>query len=418
MSGRLVNLLAVIAMAAGCASATAADLRVLPRTDVPLAANEKSSGIPEESIAQVLPYKGDPAGIRRWLASHGIEYSFIYTNDVLSNLRGGLQRGTIDQGKLEGALTIDWEKLAGIKGLSFYANFFQIHNTGRMRRDYVGGINTIAAIEAMPTTRLSELWMEQKFWNGMASVKLGQFVADVEFFQSELGFLFLENDWPTITAVNLPSGGPAYPLSTPGVRLKFDPNKYASFLLAVFNGDPAGPGLPGRGAGPQSQRHELPPQGSGLHHRRGPVHAEPGQERHRPGQQAEARRLGPSRRIRRPSLCQRYALCWPIRRAPACRRGGAAIPGSTQSSNSNCTARRAAIAQSGVSMFTRISASPSDRNLVDFFVDGGSSWRGWSPAGRMTSSARATCIHASPTRARLRSGQPASQRCRGADPRL
>ena len=40
----------------------------------------------------------------------------------------------------------------------------------------------------------------------------------------------------------LPSGGAAYPLSTPGVRLKVEPIKNVSLLLAVLNGDPAGPG--------------------------------------------------------------------------------------------------------------------------------------------------------------------------------
>ena len=74
-----------------------------------------------------------------------------------------LRTGTIDQGKLQGILTVDFDKLAGWNGLTFFANVFQIHNTGRIRRDYVGGINTIAAIEAVPTTRLSELWLEQKF---------------------------------------------------------------------------------------------------------------------------------------------------------------------------------------------------------------------------------------------------------------
>ena len=54
--------------------------------------------------------------------------------------------------------------------------------------------------------------------------------------------MFLQSDWPTIAAVNLPSGGAAYPLSTPGVRLKVDPVKDVSLLVAVLNGDPAGPG--------------------------------------------------------------------------------------------------------------------------------------------------------------------------------
>ena len=54
--------------------------------------------------------------------------------------------------------------------------------------------------------------------------------------------MFLQSDWPTIAAANLPSGGAAYPLSTPGVRLKVDPIKDVTLLLAVLNGDPAGPG--------------------------------------------------------------------------------------------------------------------------------------------------------------------------------
>ena len=172
-------------------------------------------------------------------------YGLEYTNDLLSNVRGGLRTGTIDQGKLQGILTVDFGKLAGWNGLSGFVNFFQIHNTGRIRRDYVGGINTIAAIEAVPTTRLSEVWLEQKFANDKASIRVGQLAADAEFFYSELSTMFLQSDWPTIAAVNLPSGGAAYPLSTPGARLKIQPVDNVTMLFAVLNGDPSGAGFSG-----------------------------------------------------------------------------------------------------------------------------------------------------------------------------
>lgn len=205
-------------------------------------ATPDANGITNPSIATSLPDNGDPGGIRKRLADHGVTYNLIYTNDVLSNVAGGIKRGTIDQGKLEAQITINFDKISDWKGLTFYANGFQIHNTGRIRRDYVGGMNTIAAIEAVPTTRLSELWAEQKFLGDKATVRMGQLVADNEFFNSDTSQIFLQSDWPTITAVNLPSGAPAYPLSTPGIRLKFDPNDNLSLLLAMFNGDPAGPG--------------------------------------------------------------------------------------------------------------------------------------------------------------------------------
>ena len=199
----------------------------------------ESLGITEPSIATSLPQNGDPFGIRKRLYDHGISYNLIYTNDVLGNLSGGIKRGAIDQGKLETQLYIDLEKFAGWKDWTFYANAFGIYNTGRIRRDYVGGRNTIAAIEASPTVRLSELWLERQF--GPASVKFGQLAADAEFFYSDLSQIFLQSDWPTIGAVNLPGGGPAYPLSALGARIKYELPKDASLLFAIFNGDPAGP---------------------------------------------------------------------------------------------------------------------------------------------------------------------------------
>jgi porin len=196
-------------------------------------------GITEPSIATSLPQNGDPFGIRKRLYDHGISYNLIYTNDVLSNLSGGIRRGSIDQGKLEDQILIDLEKLAGWKATTFYANAFEIYNSGRIRRDYVGGMNTIAAIEATPAVRLSELWVEH--WFGPVSFRFGQLAADAEFFYSDLSQIFLQSDWPTIAAVNLPSGGPAYPLSALGARIKYELPKDASLLFAIFNGDPAGP---------------------------------------------------------------------------------------------------------------------------------------------------------------------------------
>ncbi len=196
--------------------------------------------IPKGSIADNLPKDSGIVRDRKTLADRGITYNFIYTNDVLSNLHGGIRRGTIDQGKLEGQLTLDLDKLAGWKDFTLYANAFEIHNTGRLRRDYVGSMNTIAAIEANSTVRLSELWLERKLGE-IATLRFGQLAADSEFFFSDYSYMFLQSDWPTIGAVNLPGGGPAYPLSSVGARLRVEPDKRTVFMFAVFNGDPAGP---------------------------------------------------------------------------------------------------------------------------------------------------------------------------------
>ena len=105
-----------------------------------------------------------------------------------------------------------------------------------------GGINTIAAIEAVPTTRLSELWLEQKFNGDKASVRIGQLAADVEFFFSELSTLFLQSDWAAITAANMPSGRPGLSVSTPGVRLKVTPTKRRDLVIRAVQRRSGGSG--------------------------------------------------------------------------------------------------------------------------------------------------------------------------------
>ena len=334
-------------------------------------------GIPEPSIATSLPHNGDPAGVRKWLGDRGLVYGLEYTNDVLSNLRGGSRTGTIDQGKLHGILTVDFGKLAGLNGLSLFANVFQIHNTGRIRRDYVGGINTIAAIEAVPTTRLSEIWLEQKFAGDKASLRVGQLAADAEFFFSTHSPLFLQSDWPTIAAVNLPSGGAAYPLSTPGVRLKVDPTEDVSLLFAVLNGDPAGPG-----PGDEQIRNHY-----GLNFR---VNDPPfliGEAQFRRNHGKDDTGLATTLKLGAWHHFgwfddKRFASDGALLASPASsgmplrHRGNTGIyavidqqlyrpPGGS--------------AESGILVFSRLSLSPSDRNLVDAFIDGGIVFAGLIP---------------------------------------
>ena len=63
-------------------------------------------------------------------------------------------------------------KRAGIFGLSLHANVFQIHGNG-LSREYVGNLMLASSIEALPSTRLYELWLEQKFANGKVAKRWG-----------------------------------------------------------------------------------------------------------------------------------------------------------------------------------------------------------------------------------------------------
>jgi len=55
--------------------------------------------------------------------------------------------------------------------------------------------------------------------------------------------------WPGLASANLPSGGPAYPIAAPGIRVKGAITDAISIQAALMDGDPAGPGTGGDPSG-------------------------------------------------------------------------------------------------------------------------------------------------------------------------
>lgn len=329
--------------------------------------NVPSDGIP--SIVSSLPHDADPGDGRERLADRDLNYGLVLTTEGLSNVSGGLKRGTVFQGKLEGFVTADLEKVLGAKGLSFFANAFQIHGMGGISRSYVGNFNTISNIEALPTTRLSEVWFEQKLFNDTSSIRVGQLAVDAEFFISDQSTFFMNSDWPAIVKSNLPSGGPAYPLSTPGVRLKVEPGKRTTFLLVLFNGDPSGPG-------PESPEVK---NRYGLNFRIQDSPLLMGELQYRYNREetstglAGVLRLGAwhhfgsfdSQRFD----ANRLSLANPLSTGiPAQFRGDTGGYGVI---DQQIYRPAGGGPDSGINVFSRISASPSDRSPIDFYLDGG-----------------------------------------------
>ena len=177
-----------------------------------------------------------------WI-NQGVKFSVTYIGEALANPSGGMRQGAVYEGRLNLAVDVDFAKLANWQGLSFHANIFQIHGNG-LSRDYVGNLLLVSSIEALPTTRLYEFWLEQKFANDRIAIRIGQLAADTEFINSSYAGVFINSSfgWPGITAINLPSGGPAPPLAVPGVRVRAKVTDEITVLAAVFNGDAAGPG--------------------------------------------------------------------------------------------------------------------------------------------------------------------------------
>ena len=372
-------LAAVLAGAARAQNLTGPDDE--PQTSVAQSttSDQPAQGEPDAqpSIRSSLPRNGDPTGFNRFLHDRGIEYSLTYIGESLGNPTGGARRGAVYQGRLDAQVDADLDTLMGWKGATFHANAYQIHGTG-LSRYFLNNLMVTSGLEALPSTRLYELWIEQSFLDKRVSVRAGQLAADTEFFVSQTAGLFVNATfgWPTITASNLPSGGPAYPLATPGIRVKVEPVKNFTVRVGVFNGDPAGPG-------------DRDPQ--------------------------LLNRDGTNFRTRDPALLMTEAAY-----AYNTEKGSSGLPGTVKlgywhqfgrfgdqefdntglslaDPNTTGIARRlrgndgiyGIIDQSiyrepgkddqGASVFVRASASPSDRNLVSFYADAGLAYKGLIP---------------------------------------
>ena len=174
---------------------------------------------------------------------YGIKFAATYIGETLGNASGGLKQSAIYEGRLNLAADVDLQKLVGLRELTFHANMFQIHGNG-LSRNNLQNFLVVSGIEALPSTRLYELWFEQK-WGNTLSLRAGQLAADTEFINAKYTDVFTNASlgWPAITSINLPSGGPSPPLAALGARLRANLTDNWTLSAAIFDGDAAGPGL-------------------------------------------------------------------------------------------------------------------------------------------------------------------------------
>jgi porin len=212
--------------------------------NAPTPLNEAPPPNSEPSIASSIPVL---AQFKKGLLELGYNLRLDYFADGLGNPTGGVRQGAVYEGILYMVLDADLAKIAGLDGLSFRVNAYQIHG-GRLSASNIFNLATVDSIEARPTTRLFELWVEQKFGD-LALLRIGQLAADNQFAISEFGNTLYINStfgYPTIFTQDLPGEGPGYPLTTPGVRLKVTPNDQLALLAGLYNGDPSGAGFTGQ----------------------------------------------------------------------------------------------------------------------------------------------------------------------------
>ena len=197
----------------------------------------------QPSIWEQDTLTGDWGGARTALKDKGIEFTLVYINETLAVLSGGLNRRASYEGRLEASVDTDLQKLIGWTGASTHATFYEIHNIGHETAlDHVGSIADPSNIDALATGRLFTAWFQQNFFDDRVSLRVGQLAADDEFLIAPTagGLISGTFGWAALVASDTLNGGPAYPVAVPGVRLAVKATDNLTVLSAVFTGDPAG----------------------------------------------------------------------------------------------------------------------------------------------------------------------------------
>jgi porin len=288
------------------------------------------------SFQPLLGPAGDPGGYRAYLESRGITFGLISVAESYTNLRGGLRRGSTGLTLLDLDVDVDLDTLAGWKGATAHATVYQI------------------------------------LFDGKLLLRLGELSADTEYMVSQTSILFTNGTfgWPAIFAANMTDGGPAYPLSAPSVRLKYVPSREFSFQASLIDGTPGG-GNPRSGIDPQRRN----PNGTRFPLSDPPLaiaevsyayNTRPGA----PGQPGTVT-LGGWHRFGRVDALTPDPVSGLGRRVS----GDSGVYGLIDQT----IYREPDDPNDGASVFLRASASPGDRNLVDFYLDGGIAYRGLLP---------------------------------------
>src|SRR5271165_3045919 len=167
---------------------------------------------------------GDIGGLRTALGTIGVTLQLQDINEVFGNVTGGVQRGADYDGLTTVTIELDTQKAFKLPGGTFHLSAMNIRGNS-LSADNLHNLQTISGISADPTTRLWEIWYQQAFYDDAFDLKLGQQSLDQEFITSQGSALFLNTmmGWPMLPSADMYAGGPAYPLSSLGVRLRAQP---------------------------------------------------------------------------------------------------------------------------------------------------------------------------------------------------
>lgn len=180
-------------------------------------------------------------------AEDSIVWGFIYKGDISGVVAGGRKDAGryLDNIEITGEASL--EELFGWSGARFYGHV--LSNTGGIPNDIAETLQGVDNIEvARPRAKLYQLWLEQEFADGRASLLTGLYDLNSEFYQTEAAGLLIAPAFGigSELAATGPNGPSIFPSTALALRGRWDVTADQRIQAAVLNasagvvGDPGG----------------------------------------------------------------------------------------------------------------------------------------------------------------------------------
>jgi len=189
---------------------------------------------------------GDWGGARTNLSERGVTLEVVLKADVLSNLSGGIKRGTQYMDNWDFKLKADADKLWGWNNTTAFLQLISNHG-GKLNATHVGSFMGVDNIEVSTnTTQLFHAWLERSFFDEKFSVLAGLYPVDSQFYVTDSTGVFLHPTGGMAAEVaQTGAGGPSiFPTSSFGVRAMWQPTAKYYFQAALVDGVPGNPNNP------------------------------------------------------------------------------------------------------------------------------------------------------------------------------
>jgi len=177
---------------------------------------------------------GNMNGMRTEMSDAGVEPFLYYTSIFSGNPVGGHQQGATYVDDFYFGANLYLDKLLGWPGAKFTASGVNRDGTG-LTANYVGSRYDVQQTVGGQNFFVYQVFLEQRFWDDKASLKLGRFGASDDFNGSKIYGLYLNNGIDgDIRNVLFDTQFSAYPFATWAARLRLDPTPEWNAQVGVF----------------------------------------------------------------------------------------------------------------------------------------------------------------------------------------